>query len=142
MIYFAGLIPTRSVLPVAEEETAEDEIQLVKPKPTESGATWLDIAGGVLGLAVFIVGVILIYTVFTSSGELYREIEPALAQAAASPETAQEGAVVASPEGPSLMQVLAQFGLRFLWLLLRALLGCLIAAMGAKLAGAHRGKRT
>lgn len=127
---------------MAEDNTAEDDIQLVKRKPTESGATWLDIAGGVLGLVVFIVGVILIYTVFTSAGELYREIEPALAGAQVSAEATPEGAVVASPGGPSLTQVLAQFGLRFLWLLLRALLGCLIAAMGAKLAGAHRGKRT
>jgi hypothetical protein len=50
--------------------------------------------------------------------------------------------VVARPGGTPLSKVAAEFGLKFLWLILIAFFGALIAAMGAKLAGAHRGKRT
>ena len=135
---------------MAEEKQVEDEITILEREPPESTTTWLDLAGGILGLAVFVVGVVLIYGVYTQASAMYREFEPEITAAQMGPDSPDQaeanpegpGAVQARPDGTPLAKVGMKFGLRFLVLLLVAFLGCLIAAMGAKLAGAHRGKRT
>ncbi|HJN16352.1 MAG TPA: hypothetical protein QGH10_12695 [Armatimonadota bacterium] len=138
---------------MSEQIPVEDEIIIRDRKPEESGARWLDIVGGVLGLVVFVIGIVLIYQVFTKATDLYDSIAPAIqaAQAGSSeagPVTVEAGGSeaddpeVASPGGPSITNVLLEFALKSAWLLLIAFVGCLIAGMGAKLAGAHRGKRT
>jgi hypothetical protein len=140
---------------VAEDRTPQDAVEATPRKAVETGATALDITGGVLGLLVFVVGVALVIATYHQATAWYREIGPAVEAARmGSPGTVKpaegpaggaeetSGPVVASPGGRSLASIGVEFGLRLVWLLVLAFLGFLVAAMGAKLAGAHRGKRT
>jgi len=116
-----------------------------------AGRPALDTIGGVLGLIVFLVGVGLLVSVFLRATKLYGEIGPAIdaaragSQAAPAPgptHPAQQGPAAASQGGKPLASIGAEFGLKLVWLVVQGLLAALVAAMGAKLAGAHRGKRT
>jgi len=141
---------------VAEDPIRESPGETSARKMTETGATAIDITGGVLGLVVFLVGVALVIATYHQATQWYREIGPAVEAArVGSPETAKaraedpgsgaaetNGAVVASPGGRALASIGVEFGLRLVWLLVLAFLGFIVAAMGARLAGAHRGKRT
>jgi len=141
---------------VAEEQTPERAAEETPRKAVETGATALDIAGGVLGLVVFLVGVALVVATYRQASQWYKEIGPEVEAArVGSQDAAQEsgsdsgdvvgpetGPVVARPGGKPLVKVGTEVGLRLVWLMLIAFLGFLVAAMGAKLAGAHRGKRT
>ncbi len=116
--------------------------------------TALDTVGGVLGLVVFLAGIGLLVVVFMRASRLYEEIGPAIESArvassegapavTASPAgKAAPAVVVARPGGKPLSKIGAEFGLKFLWLIAQGLLAALVAAMGAKLAGAYRGRRT
>ncbi len=127
----------------AEVERPQGQIAAGRP-------TVLDIVGGLLGLIVFFVGIAIIVSVYSRASAMYSEIAPAIQQAsmgsdgdtAENTDNAGFEPVVAKPGGTPLSKVAAEFGLKFLWLILIAFFGALIAAMGAKLAGAHRGKRT
>jgi len=115
--------------------------------------TALDMVGGLLGLVVFLAGIGLLVVVFLQATRLYGEIAPAVEAARVGSAEAPAvtvnpngksapAAVVARPGGRPLSKIGAEFGLKFLWLMGEGLLAALVAAMGAKLAGAHRGKRT
>jgi len=133
---------------VAEDPTPQTSAEAPPRSRMEMGATAIDITGGVMGLLVFVVGVALVIATYRQATEWYGEIGPAVeaarvgsaAPGAATPEP--DGAVTARPGGPSLAGVGVEFGLRLVWLLVLAFLGFVVAAMGARLAGAHRGKRT
>lgn len=141
---------------MAEDPTPERSSEAGPRRGTETGATAIDITGGVLGLVVFVVGVALVIVTYRQATVWYGEIGPAVEAARlgspgegkAAPEVggkssgADDGPVIARPGGPSLTSVAIEFGLRLVWLLVLALLGFVVAAMGARLAGAHRGKRT
>jgi len=122
------------------------------PAPRARG-TVLDMVGGLLGLVVFLAGIGLLAVVFVQATRLYAEIAPAIDAArmssseAPAPTASSNGKsapaeVVAKPGGRPLSKIGAEFGLKFVWLIGEGLLAALMAAMGAKLAGAHRGKRT
>jgi hypothetical protein len=151
VVYFAGRGDPQEGVDVADDSTPRDSTEAVPRKVTETGATAIDITGGVLGLVVFIVGVALVIATYHQAAGWYREIGPAVEAArigsvdSAPPpagDAEANGAVTARPGGPSLASVGVEFGLRLVWLLVLAFLGFVVAAMGARLAGAHRGKRT
>ncbi|MBM3471991.1 MAG: hypothetical protein FJX75_01800 [Armatimonadetes bacterium] len=142
---------------MGEEPTTESGAREALGKPLETRATALDLAGGVLGLIVFLAGVALVIVTYYQARDWYREIGPAIKQARAewSPtpargshdpgekgKAAPPGPVSAKPGGTPLADVAAEFGLKLVWLILMAFIGFLVAALGARLAGAHRGKRT
>lgn len=129
---------------------------------SDGGARAFDIAGGVIGLVVFLVGIAMIIMVFgwvrgifdgvdaqvqevraarTAAARAQMEAEEA---AATSSDGDAEGdtAVVATPyEGPTVTEVGVTIGLKMLGLLVLGWLGALVAGRGAQLAAAHRGKR-
>jgi hypothetical protein len=139
------------------EETPPQSLEEAAPRNgVRTAVTALDVTGGVLGLVVFLVGVALVIGTYWKASAWYAEIGPAISEArAGSPQTVQQpgepagkgvdtasGPVGAKPGGRPLADIGVEFGLRLLWLVLLAFLGFLVAVMGAKLAGAHRGKRT
>ena len=116
--------------------------------PTRSA---VDTLGGVLGLLVFIAGIAMIIWTFTmvrgifdGIDEQMLEVRAASQQAAANAADQAEAdpdAVTVSPgQGPSFAYVGATIGLQMLGLLVLGWLGALVAAKGAHLAGAYRGK--
>jgi len=142
---------------VGEEPTSESRAVEAPSKSLRTGATALDIAGGVLGLIVFLAGVALVIVTYYQATTWYRDIGPAVRAArvgspavpertsrdpAEAAKTPPSGAVSAKPGGTPLAEIATEFGLRLVWLVLMAFIGFLVAALGARLAGAHRGKRT
>jgi len=135
---------------LGHEDTTAANVETARGQTATGGSTVVDLIGGVLGLVVFFVGIAIIVSVYSRASAMYSEIAPAIQQAsmgsggnvADDSGNADVGPVVARPGGTPLSKVAAEFGLKFLWLILIAFFGALIAAMGAKLAGAHRGKRT
>jgi hypothetical protein len=126
----------------------------------DSGARAFDIVGGVVGLLVFIAGIAMIVTVFTWVRDVFDDVDAevqavrsarietaeamaaAQAEAAASAGDGETDIVVATPnQGPTMADVGLLVGLKMLGLLVLGWLGALVAARGAQLAGAHRGKR-
>ncbi len=155
MVYSEGRTDLQEGASVGEAPTPQDSAESAPRRPEETGATALDLTGGVLGLVVFLVGVALVIATYRQATQWYREIGPAVEAArvgspdAVTPRVESPGhgeeasaLVVATPGGRSLASIGVEFGLRLVWLLVLAFLGFLVAAMGAKLAGAHRGKRT
>ena len=137
---------------MADEPTTETAAEAPSRSVT-TGATALDIAGGVLGLVVFLAGVALVIVTYYQATGWYREIGPAIRAARAEsartaegvadgPKGSPEVTATAKPGGTALADVATEFGLRLVWLILMAFLGFIVAALGARLAGAHRGKRT
>jgi hypothetical protein len=139
------------------EETTPESLEEAAPRGgVRTAVTALDITGGALGLIVFLVGVALVIGTYWKASAWYAEIGPAISQARAgqpgiaeqpgepngSGEDKATGPVGAKPGGRPLADIGVEFGLRLLWLVLLAFLGFLVAVMGAKLAGVHRGKRT
>ncbi len=115
----------------------------------------VDTVGGLLGLLVFLCGIGMIVLVFIWTFHLFTSLDEELTgssvtQVVSPPRTGEtanrdegtSGPVVAKPEGPSLAQNAAKLALKLLCLLILALCGSLVAAKGAHLAGAYRGKRT
>jgi hypothetical protein len=142
---------------VGDEATTESAEASAPSKPLGTGATALDLAGGVLGLIVFLAGVALVVATYHQATGWYRDIGPAIRAARAESRASAErtagdpgqpakqaasGAVSARPGGTPLADVATEFGLRLVWLVLMAFIGFIVAALGARLAGAHRGKRT
>jgi hypothetical protein len=137
---------------VSEEIAPQEPAEPAAKPGAVTGATVLDFAGGILGLVVFVIGVVLVVASYRQAGELYTDIGPAIdaarvgpsepARSTAAPGGTETGPVVASPGGKPLVKVGLELALRFLAVLVIAFLGFLVAVMGAKLAGAHRGKRT
>ncbi|MGQ9731963.1 MAG: hypothetical protein ACUVX8_11920 [Candidatus Zipacnadales bacterium] len=141
------------------EDSQQDQPEVTGAVPSgERGARALDLTGGMLGLTVFIAGVVLVILTYRQAVDLYKEIPAAIDaarigahenppqigtdSAAKDNSSSTSTAVVARPGGRPLAKVATDLGLRFLALVLIGFLGFLVAAMGAKLAGAHRGKRT
>ena len=141
---------------MSEDSTPERTSEAAPRAAVQTGATAVDLTGGVLGLIVFLVGVVLVIATYRQATQWYREIGPAIEAARmGSSETVKQpttdspgasakaaGPVEARPGGKPIAKVGMEFGLRLVWLVLIAFLGFLVAVMGAKLAGAHRGKRT
>jgi hypothetical protein len=131
--------------------TGKERGPVADERPTDGpGRAALDIAGGILGLVVFLAGVGLLVWVCLQTIRVYpdiaREVRSAAGRASPS-EPAHPGAKTgppteASPGGRPLASIAAEFGLRIVWLGAEGLLAALIAALGARLAGAHRGRRT
>ena len=129
-----------------------------QPAKQPEGA--VDILGKVLGLLVFLGGVAMIVLVFTWVRGIFDGIDDQVQvvhrayvadlktrqQEAASENTDDAGenpqeVVVATPgAGPTLAEVAATIALKMLGLLVLGWLGALVAAKGAHLAGAYRGK--
>ncbi|MGC9319964.1 MAG: hypothetical protein ACP5KN_18175 [Armatimonadota bacterium] len=134
----------------------------------EGGPRGFDMAGGVIGILVFVAGIAMIIMVFTwvrgvfdgvdeqvqqvrsaraaaaaQEAATSAEREPAEAPEAAAPEPGSSSAsVVASPnQGPTIADVGVTIALKMLGLLVLGWLGALVASKGAQLAAAHRGKR-
>jgi len=132
----------------------------------DGGARAFDLAGGIVGILVFIAGIAMIVMVFgwvrgifDGVDEQVQQVRTARVQAAAVQHEAQAAAdaaaevnpedpapagqvVVATPnEGPTIADVGLAVGLKMLGLLVLGWLGALVASKGAQLAGAHRGKR-
>lgn len=133
----------------------------------DGGARAFDLAGGIVGILVFIAGIAMIVMVFgwvrgifDGVDEQVQRVRSARVQAAAAQREAQVAAdaaagdatdqgaappvqaVVATPnEGPTVADVGLTVGLKMLGLLVLGWLGALVASKGAQLAGAHRGKR-
>jgi len=127
-------------------------------QPFTGGTKEFDLAGGIVGILVFLAGIAMIIMVFTWVRGVFDGVDAQIQQvrqasdaaAAAQVEaqaTAEEagldpGAVVVSPhEGPTIADVGMTVGLKMLGLLVLGWLGALVASKGAQLAGAHRGKR-
>lgn len=125
---------------------------------SDGGARAFDIAGGVIGLVVFLVGIAMIIMVFGWVRGIFdgvdaevQKVRAARTAAARAQMEAQEAdatasdgdaAVVATPyEGPTVTDVGVTIGLKMLGLLVLGWLGALVAGRGAQLAAAHRGKR-
>jgi hypothetical protein len=134
---------------VVQEDNTPTSVETAREQNTGRPPV-LDLVGGVLGLIVFFVGIAIIVSVYSRASAMYGDIAPAIQQASmGSDDDADEGSdsadagpVVARPGGTPLSKVAAELGFRFLWLILIAFFGALVSAMGAKLAGAYRGKRT
>ncbi len=130
----------------------------------DRSARALDIAGGIVGILVFIAGIAMIIMVFTWVRGVFDDVDEqvqqvriareAHARAQTRAETAAtatdpvdaaapaDGSVVARPyEGPTIAYVGVTIALKMLGLLVLGWLGALVASRGAQLAGAHRGKR-
>lgn len=121
------------------------------------GAKAFDIAGGVIGLLVFVAGIAMIIVVFTWVREIFDDVDTQVQQvrsartefevastdeAAVVQSEAEDDVVVATPyQGPTIGDVGISVGLKMLGLLVLGWLGALVASKGAQLAGAHRGKR-
>ena len=125
-----------------------------------------DTAGSVVGLLVFLAGIAMIGAVFMWTYRLFDNIDeeigrtqinspsPGVRPPSDTPGTGPGGdsgepggtptppSVEATPRGPGVAQVAAILGLKILALLVLALCGSLVAAKGAQLAGAYRGKPT
>jgi len=110
----------------------------------------VDTLGGVLGLLVFIAGIIMIIWTFTLVRGIFEGVDEqvlavsaASQQAAAAPEQPSnpDSVTVAPGQGPSVSYVAATIGLQMFGLLVLGWLGALVASKGAQLAGAYRGKR-
>ncbi|NLO05785.1 MAG: hypothetical protein GX131_08135 [candidate division WS1 bacterium] len=123
-------------------------------RSADGAARAFDIFGGVVGLIVFLVGIAMIIMVFTWVREVFegvdaqvQEVRTAQAQAAETTVAVQENVggdevVVATPyQGPTVVDVGVIVGLKMLGLLVLGWLGALVAAKGAQLSAAHRGKR-
>lgn len=128
-------------------------------RPANDGAKAFDLAGGVIGLLVFVAGIAMIILVFTwvrgvfeGVDEQVQQVRQARVQAEAlaaerAAELAEAGVeaeeeVVATPyQGPTIADVGITVGLKMIGLLVLGWLGALVASRGAQLAGAHRGKR-
>ena len=135
-------------------------------RPGDGGARAFDLAGGIVGILVFIAGIAMIVMVFgwvrgifEGVDDQVQQVRAARVQAAAAEREAQaatdaaaeahpegpasaEQVVVATPnEGPTIADVGLTVGLKMLGLLVLGWLGALVASKGAQLAGAHRGKR-
>lgn len=128
-------------------------------RPANGGAKAFDLAGGVIGLLVFVAGIAMIILVFTwvrgvfeGVDEQVQQVRQARVQAEAlaaerAAELAEAGVeaeeeVVATPyQGPTIADVGITVGLKMIGLLVLGWLGALVASRGAQLAGAHRGKR-
>lgn len=122
-------------------------------QPSQGGARAFDIAGGIMGLLVFLVGIFMVVMVFTWVRGVFEGVddqvqevrtarEMAAAQAEETAETDNGEPVVATPhQGPTIADVGITVGLKMLGLLVLGWLGALVASKGAQLAGAHRGKR-
>ncbi|MEA3401244.1 MAG: hypothetical protein U9R79_08415 [Armatimonadota bacterium] len=138
-------------------------------RAAERDAGGFDIAGGVIGILVFLAGIAMIIMVFTwvrgvfdGVDEQVQQVRSARAAAAAAQQAATPGeeqpaggaeagapepgatsaSVVATPhQGPTIADVGVTIGLKMLGLLVLGWLGALVASKGAQLAGAHRGKR-
>jgi hypothetical protein len=127
---------------------------------TEPGGA-VENLGKALGLLVFLAGITMIVLVFTwvrgvfdgIDEEIHSSHQTYLAQLAARQQEQQpdqapnadqdpnSGVVVASPgAGPTLYEVAAIIALKMLGLLILGWLGALVAAKGAHLAAAYRGK--
>ena len=149
MVYFARFRDKGDTTVVQENQTPASAETGVE-QASRAGPPVLDLVGGVLGLIVFLVGIAIIVSVYSRASGMYGDIAPAIRQASMGPDgnadggsdNADGGPVVARPGGTPLSKVAAELGLKFLWLVLIAFFGALVAAMGAKLAGAYRGKRT
>jgi hypothetical protein len=148
VVYFAGCSDGGKRGLENQDQTAAN-VETARKDPTSARSTVLDLVGGALGLVVFFVGIAIIVSVYSRASGMFNDIAPAIQQASMgsgggddSAGNVESGPVVARPGGTPLSKVAAEFGLKFLWLILIAFFGALIAAMGAKLAGAHRGKRT
>lgn len=135
----------------------EGEPQTQAGNIVAAGASTLDVLGGVLGLLVFVVGVAVVLATYRQASVWYHEIGPAIEAArtgagspsgspvspkAERPNNSASDTIGARPGGPPIAKIALEFGLRLVWLVLMALLGFLLSVMGARLAGAHRGKRT
>ena len=125
-----------------------------------------DTAGSVVGLLVFIAGIAMIGAVFIWTYRLFENIDEEIGRTQiSSPRprvqppsdtpgtgpggdsgeptgTSKPSPVQKPPEAPGVAQVAAILGLKILALLVLALCGSLVAAKGAQLAGAYRGKPT
>ena len=128
-------------------------------RPANDGAKAFDLAGGVIGLLVFVAGIAMIILVFTwvrgvfeGVDEQVQQVRQARVQAETlaaerAAELAEAGVeaeeeVVATPyQGPTIADVGITVGLKMIGLLVLGWLGALVASRGAQLAGAHRGKR-
>lgn len=125
---------------------------------SDGGARAFDIAGGVIGLVVFLVGIAMIIMVFGWVRGIFDGVDAEVqkvraartaaaraqmeAQDAAATSSDGDATVVATPyEGPTVMDVGVTIGLKMLGLLVLGWLGALVAGRGAQLAAAHRGKR-
>ncbi|MGD9495110.1 MAG: hypothetical protein AB7Y46_02250 [Armatimonadota bacterium] len=132
----------------------------------DGGVRAFDLAGGIVGILVFLAGIAMMVIVFTwvrgvfdSVDAQVQQVRTARAQAAAAEREAQmatasetpagvpaqssaQSAVVATPQqGPTIADVGVTIALKMLGLLVLGWLGALVASKGAQLAGAHRGKR-
>jgi len=114
------------------------------------GRSAVDTLGTVLGLLVFVAGIAMIIWTFAMVQGIFQGIdEQMLAVRTASPQAAtasgeSEGTksvTVAPGQGPSFASVGMTIGLQMLGLLVLGWLGALVAARGAHLAGACRGRR-
>lgn len=131
-------------------------------RAADGSARAFDLAGGIVGILVFIAGIAMIVMVFgwvrgvfEGVDDQVQQIRTARVQAAAQAaadvavaDAANPGAeppaqaVVATPnQGPTIADVGLTVGLKMLGLLVLGWLGALVASKGAQLAGAHRGKR-
>ena len=115
----------------------------------------VEVLGGVLGLLVFAAGIAMIVLVFSWTYRVFSNLDEELtggsvvvtapSPPARGPGAAgggSSGAVTARPRGPGLGHNALKLALKLLCLLILALCGSLVAAKGAQLAGAYRGKRT
>jgi hypothetical protein len=127
-------------------------------QPSDGGARAFDIAGGVIGLLVFLAGIAMIILVFTWVRGVFDGVDTQVQQVRSARIDAQAGAraegdeagdeagdedvVIATPnQGPTIVDVGITIGLKMLGLLVLGWLAALVASKGAQLAGAHRGKR-
>jgi hypothetical protein len=138
-----------------------------QPQQRSERRPGVDIVGSVVGLLVFLGGIAMIVAVFMWTYHLFDNIDEEIGRtqvsrppvapaeepkpaasdtsgAAESPQPDKPPArpVEAKPHGPGVAQVAAILGLKILALLILALCGSLVAAKGAQLAGAYRGKAT
>lgn len=108
----------------------------------------MDTFGGLLGLLVFVAGIIMIIWTFTLVRGIFEGIDEQMIEvrvasqqaAAAAPADAPDAVTVAPNEGPSFAYVGAAIALQMLGLLVLGWMGALVASKGAQLAGAYRGK--
>lgn len=113
-----------------------------------------DIVAWLLGILVFLAGVVALGYVFVLACQVYDSIDTRMAQAGvtttARPAVAKLKApqaeqdlqpVKARPEGQSVGVVAGVLGLHLLGLLVLGGLAALVAGRGAALAGAHQGRR-
>jgi hypothetical protein len=135
-------------------------------RPLPDKRPGVDILGSVIALLAFLAGIGMIVMVFFLTYRLFTNIDEEIGRVQtvaprpaphpqppapnpqpgtktpAPPPTPADAPKIAQPHGPSVVQVAAVLALKILALLLLALCGSLVAAKGAQLAGAYRGKST